>query len=359
MFVSKVFRIIILSVLLLIGIGTAIVAILIETSYFYLAVIIGCTICLWIYVSLMFYQWHRPGFRRMFLLSMLIVGAISVYTYEQRQAQIETIDEPYASLDQHKPFQADHPLDSAEIEYELTEQLFPLDGQSFLYPLYANFAHVTFSEQLYTQSEVTIVSSDDPLDSLIRGEAEVVFLPDFLLPELESIETKHIANDCLVFFVHETNPLSQLELEQIRNIYAGSISNWSQVGGEAFAIRAYQRPQIQDSQAAFVQLLDVDTLINPIEDSRINILSDQSQIAIYENFENALGFTFYSNIVPVIDSIQIKLLEVEDESTLAVPIHAVYSAEKGSNEELHSFINWMLSDEGQDIVSQSGFLPLN
>lgn len=110
MFVSKLFRIVVLSVVLLIGIGSALVAVFTGTSYFYLAIIVGATVCVWIYVSLMFYQWHRPGFRRMFLLSMIVVAGISIYTYEQRQEQIETIDEPHSSIELFKPFQLDHSL---------------------------------------------------------------------------------------------------------------------------------------------------------------------------------------------------------------------------------------------------------
>lgn len=184
----------------------------------------------------------------------------------------------------------------------------------------------------------------------MSGDSELIFLTDFLLPDSEEIETKQIANDALVFFVHQNNALLNLELEQLSSIYSGTITNWCQVGGSAQTIRAYQRPNIQYSQTYFEQFMNDHTPIDPIVHSRIDMSSDQPQVAIYENFEKAIGFSFYSNMVQMIDGMQVKFLELGQTEAagsinasinypLTIPIHAVYLSENASNQELSSFID--------------------
>ncbi len=44
--------------------------------------------------------------------------------------------------------------------------------------------------------------------------------------------TFHIANDAIAVVVHPSNPVSDLTLDQLKQIYTGKITNWSQIGGK-------------------------------------------------------------------------------------------------------------------------------
>lgn len=50
-----------------------------------------------------------------------------------------------------------------------------------------------------------------------------------------------VALDGLSIYVHESNPVSQLSIEQLRNIFTGKIRNWKEIGGSDLPITLYSR----------------------------------------------------------------------------------------------------------------------
>lgn len=63
--------------------------------------------------------------------------------------------------------------------------------------------------------------------------------PDYVKEELKEanaqLEQKPIGRDALVFIVNENNPVKSLTRQQLKDIYAGKITNWKEVGGEDLA----------------------------------------------------------------------------------------------------------------------------
>ncbi len=55
------------------------------------------------------------------------------------------------------------------------------------------------------------------------------------------LDQKALGRDALVFIVNEENPVQSLTQQQLRDIYAGKITNWKEVGGADAAIVAFQR----------------------------------------------------------------------------------------------------------------------
>ena len=83
--------------------------------------------------------------------------------------------------------------------------------------------------------------------------------PDSVKEELEAanvqLEQKPIGVDALVFIVNEDNPVTDLTQQQLRDIYAGKITNWKDVGGQDLDIVAFQRRSDSGSQTLFQKLL--------------------------------------------------------------------------------------------------------
>ena len=63
--------------------------------------------------------------------------------------------------------------------------------------------------------------------------------PESVKEELKAdgnpLEQKAIGRDALVFIVNEDNPVQSLTRQQLKDIYAGTITNWKDVGGETNA----------------------------------------------------------------------------------------------------------------------------
>jgi phosphate transport system substrate-binding protein len=60
-----------------------------------------------------------------------------------------------------------------------------------------------------------------------------------------------VALDAVAVVVHPSNPVSQLTIPQVMQIYQGKITNWSQVGGPDMAIVAYTRETTSGTYEVF------------------------------------------------------------------------------------------------------------
>lgn len=83
--------------------------------------------------------------------------------------------------------------------------------------------------------------------------------PESVKEELKAdgdpLEQKAIGRDALVFIVNEDNPVQSLTRQQLKDIYAGAITNWKDVGGKDQEIIAFQRRADSGSQTLFQKLL--------------------------------------------------------------------------------------------------------
>jgi phosphate transport system substrate-binding protein len=73
--------------------------------------------------------------------------------------------------------------------------------------------------------------------------------------KLANFEIDPIGRDALVFLVTADNPVDNLTTQQLYDIYTGKITDWSEVGGGAGEIQAFQRDDYSSSQALFMKLL--------------------------------------------------------------------------------------------------------
>lgn len=185
-----------------------------------------------------------------------------------------------------------------------------------------------------------------------------------------------IGREAFVFFVNSENPVEGLSLEQVRGIYSGALTNWSQVGGENQSIRPFQRMENSGSQSALLRLMEGLPLIEPEKEDRVADMGGIiSQVADYRNYANAIGFSFRFYSTQMVQNGDIRLLALDgvlptketirDGSyPISDPFYAVTSSPAGqpapqeTQEALGLFLNWILSPEGQDLVEESGYVSL-
>lgn len=67
---------------------------------------------------------------------------------------------------------------------------------------------------------------------------------------VEATETR-VALDALAVYVNAANPIEQLSLEQLSQIYTGRVTNWNQVGGPDLPIVLYSRENNSGTYAFF------------------------------------------------------------------------------------------------------------
>lgn len=71
------------------------------------------------------------------------------------------------------------------------------------------------------------------------------------------LEFTPIGKEAFVFFVNSKNPFENITVDQIKDIYSGRTSKWSQLGVPGLGkIKAYQRNEGSGSQSALIRLMD-------------------------------------------------------------------------------------------------------
>jgi len=176
------------------------------------------------------------------------------------------------------------------------------------------------------------------------------------------------ALDAFVFLVNTENPVRNLKTSQIRDIYAGKIEDWKNVGGPRRTITAYQREENSGSQQLMRELVMKDVplrkpaerLIGHLMSSVfLELTSHKSGLAYsvyyYERFMSGSPRTrtiAVDGVEPTHDTIRQRTYPHTTE------VFAV--TRKGIDPQAPAarLRDWLLSAEGQSVVRESGYVPL-
>jgi phosphate transport system substrate-binding protein len=176
-----------------------------------------------------------------------------------------------------------------------------------------------------------------------------------------------IAKEAFVFFVHKDNPVNSLTLEQIQDIYQKEITNWKMVGGKAEKIIPFQRPDNSGSQTIMLARVMGDKPLPPPlrEEYAAGMGGVINRVAAYRNYSSSIGYSFRFYATGMKPNENIKLLaingiepSVENIRNGSYPFTVdVYAVTAGSsNENTPKLIQWILSEQGQDFITQCGYV---
>ena len=198
--------------------------------------------------------------------------------------------------------------------------------------------------------------------------------PESVKEELKAdgdpLEQKAIGRDALVFIVNEDNPVQALTRQQLRDIYAGKITNWKDVGGKDQAIVAFQRGEDSGSQTLFKKLLIQGGELMPppseLAPAAMGELVDS--IADYNNSANAIGFSVYYYIDQMYSKPGLRRLAVDgvtpSNDTLAdgsYPLcndfYAVIHPDAAADSPERRLYDWLDTTDGIACIQKAGYVP--
>lgn len=369
--------------IVLAGLMGMIVSSLYGGDRFYTPLVAAGAIALIVFLILLLFTPIRP--RRTwiaFVVTVALFGTV-IGIYEVNRAYHNS----FARVDQGVDLYAYQPFaegsKAAELDgpasYRIESDPPRIDGATALYPLMAAFAQAVYPEQEYDVYGSAVQSSNTvyAYASLIKGEADIVFAAHPSEEQLKmareagkELKLTPIGREAFVFFVQADNPVQGLTLQDVRDIYSGRVTNWWEVGGKDSHIRAFQRPEGSGSQTALQRLMQGETLMKPPqEDVAAGMGGIIEQTADYRNYPNALGYSFLYFATEMVGNGEIRLLSIDgvmpNRETIAsgeYPLTSEFYAVTTTDTEhpqVASFIDWILSDEGQQLVERTGYTPLN
>ena len=180
-----------------------------------------------------------------------------------------------------------------------------------------------------------------------------------------------IARDAIAVIVNPNNPVSKLTLQQISDIYSGKYTNWNEVGGEDRPIVRLSRETNSGTHVYFLEtvlrlgskedktLFSTNTLLLPSSEGIISEVRDNP---------NAIG---YDGLGYVPDDLKMVAIAEEEGGAYVLPsIDTVNDKSYAIARDLYMYTNgdpagivkeyldWILSDEAQQIVADLGFVPV-
>jgi phosphate transport system substrate-binding protein len=179
-----------------------------------------------------------------------------------------------------------------------------------------------------------------------------------------------VAGDAIAVVVHPSNPVSGLTIPQLSDIFSGKITNWRQVGGEDRPIVLLSRESNSGTHVFFLEEIvrqgrDDDTLFSP--DTLLMPSSEGISAEVRQN-PNAIGYdglgyvTPDQKVVPVAAEPGAAYVppEIETVKDGSYPIARglyIYTAGEPQGAVL-DYLTWIMGAEGQAIVRELGFVPL-
>ena len=268
------------------------------------------------------------------------------------------------------------------VEPFLTPEEFPgVDGSTACIPLIAQIiADTTGTDLTEAQSAVNVSTTAYAWENMGVYDSELIRLlivyeaPDYVKEEIAQagtqLDQKAIGRDALVFIVNQDNPVQSLTLDQLREIYAGRITNWKEVGGADAPIVAFQRGEDSGSQTLFRNLLigDGDLMEAPTELAPASMGGLVDSIASYNNSANAIGFSVYYYIDQMYSQPGLRLLAVEGVTpssdtiaSQAYPLcndfYAVVRSSAAANSPERQVYDWLSTDQGIQCIKTAGYVP--
>ncbi len=182
--------------------------------------------------------------------------------------------------------------------------------------------------------------------------------------ELKSSEpnlVKHLlARDGIAIIVHPDNGINDLTVDQIREIFAGNITNWNEIGGPDEEIHVVSREEGSGTRGAFEELVMGEALIT---EKAVLQPSNGAVRQVVSGDEVSIGYLSFgyldSSVKPLaIDGVAGTEANAKNGSYPVVrPLY--FLTKEQPTGIVKDFIDFCLSDEGQRIVAEEGYISIN
>jgi phosphate transport system substrate-binding protein len=225
---------------------------------------------------------------------------------------------------------------------------------------------------------VTGGGSGTGIASMINGTVDIANASRAMKPEeVEAAEANGfppvefvVARDAIAVVVHPSNPVDELTLQQVSDIYTGNLTNWREVGGDDRPIVLLSRESNSGTHVYFLEnvirlgddesdlLFSPDTLLMPSSEGissevRLNpnaigydglgyVTHDQKMVAIAPDANGPY-------VLPSVESVN------DGSYPISRPLF-MYTAGEPTG-KIKEYLDWILN-EGQALVLELGFVPL-
>ena len=239
------------------------------------------------------------------------------------------------------------------------------------YPFVSKLVESTINKNYYN-NELEYVSTFQAYQSIINNETDFSIASETndyqrtIIEKNTDIKLVPIAKEALIFFVNKDNPINTLSIYDLNDIYNENFTNWSELGGKDEILHPYQlNKDIGGSEECFSQVIKNNSLYT---NNSLIAYDMKNIIDLTVEDSGGIGYAFNMFETKLYNLKSIKKVSIDNISPnyenivlgkypLMFNVYFIYR-ESTTNPNVEKILNWLLSEEGQKLVAQSGYQPI-
>jgi phosphate transport system substrate-binding protein len=262
------------------------------------------------------------------------------------------------------PAATEAPTDVPEPEPEPEGQEISVAGSTTVQPLAELFAEAYMAMHPDVKIDVQGGGSSTGVKSAGQDTTDIGNasreIKDSEMEEYPDLVVHTIAYDGIAPVAHPDVPVDDLTLEQVRDIFAGNITNWSELGGPDENIIVVSREEGSGTRAAFEDLVMGDDAL--IVDTAILQPSNGAVRTTVSTTPFSIGYLSFGYLDDSVKALQVNGVEptvanvVGGDYPVFRPLNMVTNGE--ATGVVKDWLDYILGSEGQQIVADEGYIPV-
>lgn len=164
-----------------------------------------------------------------------------------------------------------------------------------------------------------------------------------------------IARDGIAVIVNPANKISNLTLVQLKGIYSGQIVNWKEVGGKDAKITVVSREAGSGTRGGFEDIVMKKT---PITNKAVIQSSTGSIVTTVANDPNAIGYASMASVNSTVLTVAVEGTKPSEDTVAKnqykISRPFIYVTKGEPTGIAKAFIDYVLSEQGQEVLAQEG-----
>jgi phosphate transport system substrate-binding protein len=249
------------------------------------------------------------------------------------------------------------------------EETVVLDGSTTVGPIAKAFAEYYMEQNPGVNITVSESGSGNGAKSLINGTCDIANMSRFMkdnefkaAAEAGVMPVAHVvAMDGIAMIVHPSNPIGELTVDQIRDIYIGKITMWSELGGPKKKIIVISRDTNSGTYETF------ENLVMSKQKMAEGIEYVGSNGAVRQRVQStgaAIGYVGLGFVDRTVKALTVNGIDATPQTVasgkypIARPLFMFTNGYPKLGSHVHAFVTLHLTPKGQEIVESIGFVPV-
>jgi len=244
-------------------------------------------------------------------------------------------------------------------------KIFTMVGSSTIQPLAEKLAEAYMAENSSVRVDVQGGGSSVGVKAAGGQTADIGMasrdVKESEFSEFPNIVVTVIARDGIAIIANENVGVSDLSLEQIQKIFSGQIKNWSELGGADAHIIVVSREEGSGTRTAFEEMVLGEDLL--MTETAILQPSNGSVRTTVSTTPDAIGYLSFGYLDESVKAISVDGVAPTEANAsngtypVVRPLNIITYGEPSG--DLKLFIDYILSDSGQTIVGDEGYIAVN